>query len=218
MTLRILATTLAGTVLVVAGAGSAPGVMRASTPGPFHTTGPPPGHTGGMGEPTCQACHAEYPLNEPPGRLRVEGLPERWEPGESYPLTVQLHDRGMRAAGFQLAARWSDGPAAGRSAGTLEALSGRVAVAPADSTGVTYAQHTREGSEPASPELASWALVWTAPATPPDRRHGRIVFHAAANSANGDNSPFGDLVFTTEARVAGPSPGERSDGARRRRR
>src|SRR5690606_8758969 len=42
---------------------------------------PPPAHTGGFGEPTCQQCHFDAPLNDPGGALYVEGLPERYTPG-----------------------------------------------------------------------------------------------------------------------------------------
>jgi len=52
--------------------------------------GPPVAHTGGFGEPTCQACHQGEPLNAPGGSLRIEGLPQRYEPGRAYTLTMVL--------------------------------------------------------------------------------------------------------------------------------
>ena len=64
--------------------------------------------------------------------------------------------------------------------------------------GLEYIQHTVLGSELAEPELATWVFRWTTPdADDP------VIFHVAANSANGDNSPFGDYIYTAEARSSG---------------
>lgn len=167
---------------------------RAAPPAPaaVHASGPPAGHTGGFGEPTCQQCHTEFDLNALGGRLELEGLPEAYEPGRSYAVLLTLHSDQMQSAGFQLSARFDDGAPAGK----LAPVDARVAVV--DSTGVPYAQHTAGGTVPETPELARWTLEWVAPSG------GRVVFHAAANSANGDSSPFGDLIYTTERRVAVP--------------
>lgn len=158
-----------------------------------YASGPPAAHTGGFGEPTCQQCHTEFDLNLLGGRLEVEGLPEAYEPGRSYAVVVTLHSDQMESAGFQLSARFDGGGPAGK----LSPVDARVAVV--DSTGVPYAQHTAGGTAPETHELARWTLEWVAPPS-----GGRVVFHAAANSANGDNSPFGDLIYTTERAVGGP--------------
>jgi len=94
-------------------------------------------------------------------------------------------------AGFQLSARFEDGG----QAGSWQALDARAAVA--DSSGIAYAHSTLSGTDPERGDHAVWGLSWTAP------REGRPVqFHLAANSANGDNSPFGDLVYATSTEVA----------------
>jgi hypothetical protein len=149
-----------------------------------HAEGPPAGHTGGFGEPTCQACHMEYDLNLPGGDLGLEGWPEAYRPGEVYTVTVVLRVDGMSLAGFQLAVRHESG----RQAGGFVALDGRVAVR--DSAGVEYAQHTRAGTDVADGRVASWNLQWVAPA-----EGGAVHAHLSANSSNGDDSPFGDLVY-----------------------
>jgi hypothetical protein len=69
---------------------------------------------------------------------------------------------------------------------------------------VEYVHHSESGTELAEPELASWSFFWTAP-----NARDMIVLHVAANSANGDDSPLGDLVYTAEARsraAVGPWP------------
>lgn len=156
----------------------------ASATAAWHAEGPPAGHTGGFGEPTCQACHAEYALNPAGATLALEGWPERYEAGRDYVLTVALHSRDMERAGFQLAIRDEEGRQAGRLAG----VDARVAVT--DSAGIAYAQHTAAGSSVEGGQTQYWTLSWTAPL------HGRpLMAHVAANSANGDDSPFGDLIY-----------------------
>ena len=184
--------TLITTTLVAA----APAAEHGGSVRVAHQEGPPPGHTGGFGEPTCAACHEDSPVNAPGGSVRIEGIPARFESGASYVLTVVLESEDMVHAGFQLSARFAEGRLRGGSAGAMAALDGRVAVVSPPSAGVRYAQHSLAGSQPGDPVLATWMVQWTAPegVLP-------VVFHAAANSANGDNSPLGDLVYAHEARA-----------------
>lgn len=185
---------LVGVALFLGGAPRALDAVR-------HPEAPPAAHTGGFGEPSCTACHSEYDVDLPGGALTVEGLPERWSPGRSYRLTVVLESEEMGAAGFQLSLRHPDG----RPAGTLEPGSARVGVAvrtASDSAGV-FAHHTLEGSAVEDPSRATWPVLWRAPAAGSGEA---VVVHAAANSANGDNSPFGDLVYLFSAQVPSVSP------------
>ena len=180
---------------------AAPFVLSAAAGAPVaHREGPPPGHTGGFGEPTCQVCHQEYGLNEGEGSLVLRGLPDRIEAGTTYQLELILSARGTDVAGFQLAARTSDG----RQAGTLSPIGPGMAVDTAEGPAgrLHYLSHTRAGTR-ADGQEAHWSFSWTAPRSLPES----VRFDAAANSANGDNSPFGDLVFSTSATVsAGESP------------
>lgn len=191
----VLATTLAVTVLAAGAAGAA-----WSHGSPIHLTGPPPGHTGGFGEPTCLECHTGSPLNAFGGSIRIEGLPDVLEAGGAYLLAVTLRADETSAAGFQLAARFSEGEAAGQPAGSLRPVDDRVAVT-VDSLGRTYAHHTEAGVAVVESGGSSWIVEWLAPG-----RAAPVVFHVSGNSANGDNSPLGDLIFAGSARVgAGPT-------------
>jgi hypothetical protein len=148
-----------------------------------------PARTGGFGEATCQECHWENPLNDPAGQLKLDGIPEGYTAGARYLITLTLTRPDVGRAGFQLAARaGGPGPGAGASAGTVEGID--AAVQRVTAQGVVYLQHAEDGSEIRTPGSASWKFAWTAP----DR--GPVVFHVAANAANGDDSPLGDHIYT----------------------
>jgi hypothetical protein len=152
---------------------------------------PPTAHTGGFGEPTCQTCHFDSDLNSGPGSLRLLGVPETYAPGTVYPLTVLLVEPGLRAAGFQLTARFEDGTQAG-SLGPADPQQRRIDVT--TDRQVQYAHHLYDGTFPVSPDSARWTVLWTAPA------EGRTVsFHLAANAADDDSSPLGDFIYSTTA-------------------
>ena len=137
---------------------------------------------------TCHECHWENPANEPPGVLALTGVPETYTPGTPYVITVSVSHPEMKRAGFELSAR-VDGPAsAGSAAGVLRAPDALTRVA--DEKGISYISQTEEGSKAAA--AGRWTIEWTAPASGVP-----VVFHAAANAANGDASPLGDHIYTT---------------------
>lgn len=166
---------------------------------------PPPGHTGGFGEPTCQTCHFDRETNAGPGKLRIDGIPQTFEPGREYTLAIELRSPDLRAAGFQIAARFQDGTQAGTLA-PAPGDEGRV-----DSTvqnHILFAHHSLAGTEPHEDDVVRWTLVWTAPT-----RTGTVLFHAAANAANGDDSPLGDLIYADSAASSGTRPGAVGEAA-----
>jgi hypothetical protein len=155
-----------------------------------YAEGAPPGFSGGFKEESCHACHFHEEPNSGGGRLTIEGVPAKFEAGQRYTLTVALTRAGMKRAGFQLAARFKDG---GAQAGTLAPGPGegeRVKVE--SSSGVQYAGQKKAGSLVAD-DVARWTLVWTAP-----ERGGPVIFHAAANAADGNESADGDFVYTAD--------------------
>lgn len=158
--------------------------------------GAPPGTTGGFGEPTCLMCHMGAELNDPAGSLTIEGLPERYTPGQAYRLIVRLRRPQMAAAGFQLSARTP----AGAQAGTLAVPQGAAAVKVETAAGIHYAGHTEPGSRLAAPGAAAWPVVWTVPTT----ARGPVTFSAAANAADDDRSPMGDYVYALERTSRAP--------------
>lgn len=186
---------VAAVLLVGADAGS--GVYSAHG----YRDGPPPAHTGGFGEPTCQACHTGNDVNATGGELRVSGVPDGYRPGDTYVITVLLRSSGMAAAGFQATLRFDGSVQSGEQAGTIVHLDSRTHVTRGEPDGVQYIHHLRTGTAPTTEELASWSFEWTAPEEPLP-----VILHITANSANGDDSPLGDLIYTLFQRIAVSGP------------
>ncbi len=176
------------------------GTLRAPTSvTPRHNAdGPPIGHTGGFGEPTCQACHADDELNPPGGVLGIDGVPDVYEAGARYRITLVLVSEGMTRAGFQAAFRFASGETQGKQAGRLEPIDTRARVSISAAPAVEYVHHTESGTDLAEAELTRWSFVWTAP-----NAGGPVMVHVVSNSADGDNSPLGDFIYTAEARSEG---------------
>lgn len=155
--------------------------------------GPPLGVTGAFGEASCHQCHFDGDLNAPGGAVEIKGVPGAFEAGERYSLTVTLSREGLKAGGFQLAARYADGERKGHRAGKLRARDTRARAAVTERGDATYVQHTKAGTEPATAGTLTWELEWIAP-----EGGGTVAFHAAAVAADGDVSPFGDVVYLRE--------------------
>ncbi len=184
--------------LTGAGLGAEPGPRPWPSSPPereAHFEAPPAGHTGGFGEPTCRACHDDGPLDAPPGTLEVRGLEAPLLAGETRIVTITLWSPDMTSAGFQAAVRWAEGARSGAQAGRLEAAGGAVAVLVDSASAVQYAHHTAGGTGVAD-GTARWRFRWVVP-----ERAGPVVLHVAANSANGDNSPLGDLIYARTERA-----------------
>ncbi|HEY0672322.1 MAG TPA: choice-of-anchor V domain-containing protein [Longimicrobiales bacterium] len=154
---------------------------------PLHQAGPQPAHTGGFGEPTCHACHFDYPLNqEPRAVIRLDSLPAQFRAGRMYRLQLSVQHSELKRGGFQLSARFDDGSAAGT---FVIADTNQVRVQQAG--GIDYLSHTSASSDRAAGDMIAWVIDWVAPAA-----SRRVVFHVAANVANADASEFGDRIFS----------------------
>ena len=103
----------------------------------------------------------------------------------------------MLRAGFQLAARFADGPAAGRPAGVLAPADGHSVVIWDTLSHVSYIEHNLIGTALVG-DAGRWNVRWTAPET----ARGVVIFNTAGNAANDDDSPLGDFIYTTALRVA----------------
>ncbi|HEX6202472.1 MAG TPA: choice-of-anchor V domain-containing protein [Thermoanaerobaculia bacterium] len=184
----------AGAAAPLAGLTAAAALALAGAAGAYVDRAPP-GHTGGFDEPTCVSCHRGEPANSEGGGLEIVA-PATFAPGEEHVIEVRLARRGMARGGFVLSARWAEGERAGRQAGELlpprdasEAVQVEVAHE------VAYAGHTASSADRGRGGAASWRVRWRAPREAP----GPVVFHAAANAADYDDSEYGDFVYTASA-------------------
>ena len=155
-----------------------------------------PARTGGFGEMTCHQCHSQNPLNDPAGRLTLSGVPAAYTPGERYLITVAVAHPQLVRAGFQMSARFENGS----NAGAFTTPDARTEAIPDDGGRITYIQHSSAGADPPQPGAGRWTFEWTAPAA----GAAPIVFHLAANAANGDGLSRGDFIYTATASAAPP--------------
>ena len=155
-----------------------------------YAEGAPPGFSGGFTEQSCDACHFHAAPNAGPGALTLEGVPDRFVAGEPYRVTISLTQPGLKLAGFQLTSRFKDD---GAQAGTLaKDASSDARVGIEAQSGIQYAGQRREGAAVVAPDGSRWTVIWTAPSAT-----RTIVFHVAANAANGDERADGDYVYTS---------------------
>lgn len=161
--------------------------------------GPPARVTGGFDEDSCVACHAGQPVNDAEGRLALTGFPERFKPGETYEIELVLSRPRLQAAGFQLAVRRADDRSQAGQIRVPADDESRIGLL--DERGVQFAHQRLPESAPAGDARVVWKMSWTAP----DARE-RVVLHAAAVSANGDDSELGDHVYTLEAATEPAAP------------
>lgn len=160
-----------------------------------YPTGPDPAVTGGFGERTCAGigCHGTYELDEGRkamlGDIVIEGLPNQYEPGRTYPVKLMIsHTQDRRHWGFQLAARVR---ASGAQAGELKSTNGTTQILTEKE--IQYIEHTDQGIQ-----SNTFEFTWTAPAS----AVGEVVMHASGNAADGDGSPEGDYIYSTSVAVS----------------
>jgi hypothetical protein len=159
--------------------------------------GAPPGFSGGFKEESCHACHFHSALNAPGGRVMIEGVPARYVAGQAYVITITLSRADMKLAGFQLTARFKS---SGAQAGALAPTDGTRVTIQRDGS-VQYANQTKAGSAISAAGASRWSLEWTAPSQASEA----VVFHVAANAADGNGSADGDVIHTASAEAAPPA-------------
>lgn len=135
----------------------------------------------------CGSCHLSdsAPIANA-GNLQIQGLPQRFEAGRQYLLTVVLEDPALKNAGFLLTVRTT-----GDAAGNLISQDDRV------ESGGDQARSTYAGSFPEEPGRAHWELLWAAP----EVVDASLSFDLWANAGNDDLSPLGDHLYHTSITV-----------------
>ena len=124
----------------------------------------------------CIQCHVGADKN--PAEFVVEGLPEAYEPGKEYRITIRITKgpdcpEGASCGGFAITA----------SAGSLIVVDPANTMESTTATGEKFLTHTKEGSM-----RREWTVAWKAPET----AAGDVTFRIAVIAANGDGSFNGD--------------------------
>lgn len=153
-----------------------------------NSAGPQPGVTGAPGENSCRQCHASSPLNDGVGSVTIEGVPEQYEEGVTYTITVRVARQDRSRWGFQLTALSSSLDPAG----TFTVTDAQRTQIKTDD-GKQYVEHRTAGTFAGTTGGASWSVHWTAPGP----ETGVVAFYAAGNAANNNSANTGDNIYTT---------------------
>ncbi len=157
--------------------------------------GAKPGSTNAPGETTCQAenCHTQNPVNLGPGKIRLSGVPQFFEPGTTYNLTVELAQQGQKRWGFQITALDQHNRPAG-SLIVIDSLRTRFKWGEELSPNPRqYIEHSLEGSYMGVLDgPVAWHLDWKAPVAGSDT----VFFYTVGNAANFNKKPWGDFIYT----------------------
>jgi hypothetical protein len=177
--------------------------------------GPLASHTGAAAvaskprEDDCSLCHFNFDwnnLNTPGGGVEIIGLPQNYDAGQTYPITIRIYSDSTVASptrkwGFQLtAARASDGEGCGTfilsDPDTLQIVLGD----PGPFYSRAYVEHTYMGTRDGLFGPVEWRLSWQAP----DPAEGTIYFFCAGNAADGTQDPGFDFIYTAADTVEDP--------------
>lgn len=161
------------------------------------SAGPPLETTGAPGEATCNRCHHTYPINSGLGGVDLDGLPDRYVPGQTYQFRVRVFDPNMRAWGFQITSLTENDEAAGVFQSFLDQT--WQALGPSIGLGRNYAQHTKVGTYPGQTGGAEWVLNWRAPSMDV----GPVRFYVCGNATNNDHTDFYDYVYSKSVTIDG---------------
>lgn len=173
--------------------------------------GPPLAFTAAPGEGVCTGCHYTYGNPNAPGSggsVVLSGLPQNYEQGHTYLLSVTVAHPTARRWGFELTAIGDDGSSA--NVGNLDVIDTvRTIRRVGDASGFvrTYISHYSEENRPPSEDGTypgktgsnTWTFNWTAPPT----NAGSIRFFVAGNAADNGVTPEYDFIYTNSVTVQG---------------
>lgn len=132
----------------------------------------------------CVQCHVGADKN--PAEMVVEGLPEKYEPGKTYKITVKITkgpdcSGGVACGGFAVQV----------SAGELIVVDKKNTFISTTPTGEKLLTHTKDGSL-----QREWTFEWKAPDKPEP-----VTFKISVIAANGDGSFNGDAYAYKEITI-----------------
>jgi len=151
--------------------------------------------TGAPGEQTCQQCHDDYALNSGNGYVALTGLPERYEPGKAYVLTVTVYFPDMTRFGFEITAV---AETSGESAGSFSCVDTTQTMV---SQGGKYIKSSRNGLMCDTTGMKAWQIMWNSPS----KADSAVTFYACGAACDNDNDEGDDWIYTCMMTVP-PAP------------
>lgn len=132
--------------------------------------------------------------------MTLTGVPQMYQPGQTYPLTLTVQQAGRQRWGFQLTAVASTGETAGTFVVT-DPINTQLRSTTFDQITRTYIEHTQTGTFAGTPRMGRWTFSWTAPAQ--DR--GSVSFYFTGNAANNDTTNQQDFIYSGAEIANSPS-------------
>ena len=143
----------------------------------------------------CTACHSSFVVNSGDGSFFIEGLPEEYNPGQTYTITVQLEDPGQLRWGFLLTAQLENLNEGGTLA-VVDPVNTQISLQAGSAN--DYIKQTRTGTYAGTAGASpGWEFEWTAPLV----GSGDVTFYASGNAANANNSTSGDYIYTLQVSI-----------------
>ena len=142
--------------------------------------------TGAPGEGTCRDCHSSYGLNTGAGEIMVMGIPEMYDPGQSYTLTVKVYSPDMSQFCFELTAVAEDDDAPSGSFACIDSTETCVR------GGGKYIKTTKMGCMGATDYTKTWDVTWKSPS----KAESAITFYGCGLGGDAEGNKGGDRVYT----------------------
>jgi hypothetical protein len=164
------------------------------------STGPPPGSSGvpaggGAGaELGCAAagCHDSFSLNpDATGQVVLTGVPDFYDAGKRYPLTLRVSHPDATRWGFQLTSVAATGLAGAGDFNPVDRSTSRVDGGASQRRYIGHGAIGRGATGIGERQSYEWRFEWIAPAADA----GDVWFFGLANAANGDGSSQGDRIY-----------------------
>jgi len=134
----------------------------------------------------CTVCHVGTPADGGPGQVDISGMPERYQPGATYPVTITVTDPLASRWGFEAGAT----DRAGAQAGSFTSTSAGTSVQ--SQPGREWVNHNGSGTGQGITGSFSWTFDWTAPVA----GSGIVTLWVAGNGADNAAGNNGDLIYT----------------------
>lgn len=157
----------------------------------------PLGNTNAPGEQNCAQCHNSFGLNQGPGRIVFNGIPDGYELGKTYNIEIRIDDPDAIKWGFQLTIIDGIGQSAG-AIGVNDGINTGARNAAVNGLNRDYLVPTTAGNFSNVRNTASWRFIWTAP----ERDMGPVTFYVAGVAADRDGTTMGDRVYATSSTIS----------------